>query len=349
MSIFQKSIISEIYKRFVLVLFVLVMVWFSIIVVRILGDSFLRNFPINVVCLISILSVITSLPVLLSISLFMAIVSTIARCFKDLEMIIWFSSGLSLKDWFSPVFQISFPISIIVLVFSFFLSPIASNIIDNSRDSYLRNFNSYNLSKGHFIEPYYNNKLTFYSDSNNQINKTFNNVFINFLINDNELTIITAESLELTTSSDNEQVIVMNHVSRNDFSINNLVMKSFSSEKCILYLDHLNSVRTRNENFINKKVLKGYSTSSLFSNGDRVSWSYIIWRISIPIATLNLAFLGISLGVLCTKYDGKFNYILISMLLGLFYINMIGLCQSLVIKEQLDIYESLIYPHLLFF
>jgi lipopolysaccharide export system permease protein len=43
------------------------------------------------------------LPHLLSLALFIAILLTLSRSYRDSEMVVWFSSGLSLTAWIRPV------------------------------------------------------------------------------------------------------------------------------------------------------------------------------------------------------------------------------------------------------
>jgi lipopolysaccharide export system permease protein len=52
------------------------------------------------------------LPILLSLSLFISILLTLSRSYRDSEMVVWFSSGLSLTAWIRPVLS-SFPLGLV--------------------------------------------------------------------------------------------------------------------------------------------------------------------------------------------------------------------------------------------
>src|SRR3546814_20096567 len=59
----------------------------------------------NVVFGLAAFSSITALPVILSVSLFIAVLTTVTRNFRESEMVVWFASGLSLKDWIGQVLR----------------------------------------------------------------------------------------------------------------------------------------------------------------------------------------------------------------------------------------------------
>jgi hypothetical protein len=50
------------------------------------------------------------LPPLLSLSMFVAILLTLSRGYRDSEMVVWFSSGLSLTAWIRPVVTFAVPL-----------------------------------------------------------------------------------------------------------------------------------------------------------------------------------------------------------------------------------------------
>ena len=46
------------------------------------------------------MSTITALPTILAVSVFIAVLTTVTRNYRESEMVVWFASGLSLADWF---------------------------------------------------------------------------------------------------------------------------------------------------------------------------------------------------------------------------------------------------------
>ena len=56
------------------------------------------------------------LPTMLALSLFIAVVVSLGRMYRDSEMAIWFASGVSLSRFVRPVFRTTWPVLLVVLL-----------------------------------------------------------------------------------------------------------------------------------------------------------------------------------------------------------------------------------------
>jgi lipopolysaccharide export system permease protein len=57
--------------------------------------------------------ILTYLPVLLGIAVFIAVLLALTRSYRDSEMTVWFTSGLSLAAWVQPVLQFALPVALV--------------------------------------------------------------------------------------------------------------------------------------------------------------------------------------------------------------------------------------------
>src|SRR5205085_10151838 len=73
------------------------------------------------------------LPVLLSLTTFIAILMTLTRSYRDSEMVVWFASGVGLTRWIRPVLSFALPLIAVIGVLSLVLSPWAANRSDDLR------------------------------------------------------------------------------------------------------------------------------------------------------------------------------------------------------------------------
>jgi lipopolysaccharide export system permease protein len=69
----------------------------------------------------------THLPILLSLTVFIAVLLTLSRSYRDSEMAVWFSSGLPLTAWVRPVLKFSLPLVVAIAALSLILSPWAQS------------------------------------------------------------------------------------------------------------------------------------------------------------------------------------------------------------------------------
>src|SRR5260370_42050879 len=67
--------------------------------------------------------VLTYLPILLGIAVFVAVLLALTRSYRDSEMTVWFASGLSIAAWGGPVLAFAIPVAIISALLSRVLSP----------------------------------------------------------------------------------------------------------------------------------------------------------------------------------------------------------------------------------
>src|SRR3546814_6134744 len=105
MSLFKRSVVSEISSHAGVVFSTLLVVWLSVLLVRLLGEAANGSIGADVVFGLATFSSITALPVILAVSLFIAVLTTVTRNFRESEMVVWFASGLSLKVWVGQVWR----------------------------------------------------------------------------------------------------------------------------------------------------------------------------------------------------------------------------------------------------
>src|SRR5699024_7029701 len=95
---------------------------------------------------------ITALPVILSVSLFIAVLTTVTRGFRESEMVVWFASGLSLKDWIGPVLRCAVPVALVIAALTLAASPWAYRQIAEYRQRYEQRSDLSKVTAGEFIE-----------------------------------------------------------------------------------------------------------------------------------------------------------------------------------------------------
>ena len=88
--LFDSSIRKELARSFGATLVVLVTVVMTMMLIRTLGQASRGSVNPSDVMLVMGFTVLGQLPIILSLSLFVAVVSTLSRMYRDSEMVIWF-------------------------------------------------------------------------------------------------------------------------------------------------------------------------------------------------------------------------------------------------------------------
>src|SRR5690625_4094415 len=152
MSLFRRSVVSEILSHGGVVLSTLIVVWLSVLLVRLLGDAATGRIGAEVVLGLAVFSSVTALPVILTVSLFIAVLTTVTRNYRESEMVVWFSSGLSLGNWMRPVLYCALPTALIVSSLTFFGAPWAYRQIAEYHQRYELRSDLSKVSTGEFVE-----------------------------------------------------------------------------------------------------------------------------------------------------------------------------------------------------
>ena len=150
--IFRRAIVSELSSNAGAVFTVLFTIVFSVTLVRILGEAAGGKVDNQAVFAIMALSALTSLPLLLSLTLFIAVLITLSRAYRDSEMVVWFASGQSLTAWLRPVLRFALPGVLLVAVLSTVATPWANSQITESRQRFAQRDDVSRVAPGRFIE-----------------------------------------------------------------------------------------------------------------------------------------------------------------------------------------------------
>jgi lipopolysaccharide export system permease protein len=175
--LFHSSIRKELARSFGATLVVLVTVIMTMTLIRTVGEASRGTFNPTDVLIIMGYTVLSDLPTILSLSLFIAILSVVTRMYKDSEMVIWFGSGSGLMALIRPMFRFSWPILVVILVLALFVLPWSSGRIEDLRDKFEKRGDIARIEPGQFQESA-NGDRVFFVEGNSQGKQTGTNVFI---------------------------------------------------------------------------------------------------------------------------------------------------------------------------
>src|SRR5438046_3992243 len=96
--------------------------------IRLLGQAAGGTLPSDAVIAFLGFFALGALPVLLSLTMFISVLLTLTRGWRDSEMVIWFASGLPLTAWLRPVMLFALPQIAVIAALSLFISPWAAQM-----------------------------------------------------------------------------------------------------------------------------------------------------------------------------------------------------------------------------
>lgn len=334
MSLFKRSVVSEIMSHAGVVFSTLLVVWLSVLLVRLLGEAANGSIGGDVVLGLATFSSITALPVILSVSLFIAVLTTVTRNFRESEMVVWFASGLSLKDWIRPVLRCAVPIALLIAFLTLFASPWAYRQIEEYRQHYEQRSDISKVTVGQFIETQDGARVFFAEEPatpGDELGRVVARV-----IDPEWLSVVTAESARIETQENGDRFLVLSEGHRYDLKEKTSEFRLFDFDKYGFRLEsraEVTSPQAMRE--LAERQIKARPTEQLFRDGNNTARSQIMWRLALPLAALNLALLAIPLGAVNPRL-GRSGDLLMAGLIGLLYMNLINLSRGWIGSGQLD-------------
>lgn len=178
--LFHSSLRKELSRSFGATLVVLATIVMTIILIRTLGLASRGGVNPSEVFLVMAYTMLGYMPTILSLSLFIAIVATLSRMYRDSEMVIWFSSGRGLADFVRPLFTFAWPVLLLIGALALVGWPWANAQTQGMRAQYEQRGDLDRVAPGQFQES--SGRLrVFYIDKNSTDASQATNVFISSL------------------------------------------------------------------------------------------------------------------------------------------------------------------------
>ncbi len=123
MTIFSRSLIREFTAIGSAVSGVLTAILMTRLLVQLIGSAAEGSVEPEAVAALLGFTLLSYLPIVLIVALFLAVLLALARSHRDSEMHVWFASGQSLASWSVPVLHFALPIALMTAALSLVLTP----------------------------------------------------------------------------------------------------------------------------------------------------------------------------------------------------------------------------------
>src|SRR5262245_34862109 len=131
--IFLRTLLREFANLGIAVFLSLFLIALTTRLIRLLGHAASGRIPSDAVVAFLGFSALNVLPVLLSLTLFITVLLALNRAWRDSEMVVWFSSGLSLAAWMRPVLIFAAPLVFVIGVLSLVVAPYSVQMAEQYR------------------------------------------------------------------------------------------------------------------------------------------------------------------------------------------------------------------------
>lgn len=346
MNLFKKSVISETLSHFSVVVSTLIVIWLSVILVRLIGEAAAGRIGVDIVVGLAIFTTLAALPTILTVSLFIGVLTTISRNYRESEMVVWFASGMSLLNLINPVLRVAVPIMIAIAGLTLYVTPWANRQIEDYRARFEMRSDVSKITPGQFFETEGGKRVVF-TESSETDDTSLGQVFMRIL-DQQWLIVVTATSAHTEIMPNGDRFLVLEKGYRYDLKPGTAEMKLAEFDAFGVRIERKDGeesmTQARNKALANRRARP---TMLLIGDSENGSWGQIMWRIAIPLAALNLALLAIPIGAVNPRM-GRSGNLLIAGLVAMLYLNLINISQGWIIHGKLPFSIGVWLVHILF-
>jgi lipopolysaccharide export system permease protein len=334
--LFDSSLRKELSRSFGGTLIVILTIVVTMMLIRALAQAAGGRVAPQDVLLLLAYTALGQLPMILSLSLFVAVVSTLTRMYRDSEMAIWFSSGVSLLRFLPVTLRFALPLMLCLAALSVLLGPWATRQMINLRDTYENRSDLSRVAPGQF-ESSSNGQRVFFVDKDSTEAGEGRHIFILDKKVDSE-SVTTAQAGRIEPAGDGRRVLILENGARTDLDqrTGHKTLARFDEYRIVVGEKSLAPVE--------EQPLRARSSKDLLRlSGRRVDaeWSA---RVSPVLTAINLLVLGIGLSG-GNQRKGASWTLLFALLSFVVYFNLVNLSQAWVASGQLTLAGALAAVH----
>lgn len=321
-TVLDKLIVGDLLKTLLSVLTVIVIIIVSRKFIRILDDAIAGQ--VSNETLLSILGLKTIVVSIefLPVALFMAVLMVMGKMYRDQEMAAVSSAGGGVATIYRAVFLLVFPLSILAVGLSLYVSPWAEASVDELMKQGEESADLRSIAEGKFSE-YSQGDLVFYVEKISA-DKKMHKVFVQNRQHGN-VAIITADTARMQDLTDGRYIVFEHGEQVQGLpGTLNYVIESFT--EYAVRLETKVAAATFNRQALNVDTLWGSNLALYAAELQR--------RFSIPLGMLLLSFIAVPLAQISPR-GGVYGNMLVGFLIYFSYGNLIRVSQSWVMNETI--------------
>jgi lipopolysaccharide export system permease protein len=286
--------------------------------VRLLGQAAGGKFPTDAVFAFLAFFALGALPVLLSLTMFISVLLTMTRSWRDSEMVIWFGAGQSLAAWLKPVMLFALPQIAVIAALSLLISPWAAQMAAQYTSQIEKRDDVSRVTPGVFGETS-NRSRVFFVESVSGDSSAVQNIFVSS-VQQTKSGVSMSRSGHTETAPNGDRFIVLEQGRRYEGAPGDPEYR----------VTEFDRYAARIEMQEGKEVTPTHKSLSTNQN-----LGELVWRVGIPISALVLVMLAIPMSFVNPRAGRSVN-LLFALLTYIVYSNLLSVSQARVAQGRMD-------------
>jgi lipopolysaccharide export system permease protein len=336
--LFHSSIRRELARSFGATLLVLFTIVLTMLLIRVLGQANKGSVNPEEIMLVLTYSVLGRSPTILTIALFVAVVSVLSRMYRDSEMVIWMTSGRGVAGMLAPVFRFAWPVLLVITVLLVWAWPWSNQQIDTLRDRFERRGDLERVAPGQFQESAGGRRVFFIEKSEGDAQEGRNVFIANRDVQGNE-SITSARSARIEWEEDRQLLNLYKGQRINqprEPSTDDLSISEFGSYAVV--------INDKSNDGGHAGGLKSIPTLALLDTSNRFFAAELSWRLGMALTAFNFVLLAVAVSA-SNPRAGKSGNLMFLLFAFIVYYNLLNMGQSWVISQKVHWLDVMFWMH----
>jgi lipopolysaccharide export system permease protein len=329
--IFHKALVREFANTALATFFVLLGITLTTQLVKLLGQAATGLITSTGVLALLGLMLVNYLPVLLSLTTFIAVLMTLTRSYRDSEMVVWFSSGVGLTRWVAPVLAFALPLVLLIGLLSLALSPWAVSQSEELRRIMDARDEVAAIVPGVFRESNRADRVYFVEEISGS-----ENMVANVFVSSNQhqkLGVMVANRGFQETAENGDRFLVLLNGRRYEGEPGTPEYRVYEFERYAMRVE-LGEARAR------APTTKTSPTLDLVREPTARNLAELSWRVGLPLSALLLSLFAVPLSFVNPRAGRSLNLVL-ALLIYMTYSNMISIVQAWISQSRVSFLAGL--------
>lgn len=333
--LFQSTLRKELARSFGATLVVLLTIVMTMMLIRVLAQTTRGAVNPSEVMIVMGYTVLGQLATILALSLFISIVSTISRMYRDSEMVIWFSSGVGLAGFVRPLIRFAWPVLLVIVALALVVYPWTNQQTQDMKERYEKRGDLERVSPGQFQESAAGNRV-FFIDKASPDEKTGKNIFI--AANEGGKEAVTSAQKGHIESMDDSRFLMLQLGQRLESSAADKRTKISHFEE---YGSRIGPATVAESA---PAPTHSLSTLTLLKEPSRANRGQLAWRIGLALAAIN--FIGLALAASTSNPRvGRSGNLMFAIFAFILYYNLLNLGQTWIAQGKFEFANLLLGLH----
>jgi lipopolysaccharide export system permease protein len=324
--IFLRSTLREFTATGVAIFVVLLAITFTSLLIRLLGYAARGRLPADAVFTLIGFGTLRYVSVLLSATLFLAILLTLTRAYRDSEMVVWHSAGVSLLQWCKPVAAFALPVLLAVTLLSLYLTPWAIGESERFRYQLENRDDVSAVAPGVFRESKNAERVFFVEKVSSDLSQVAN-VFVHSAQSGRQGVMVASRGY-LQTMDNGDRFLVMLNGRRYEGTPGQADYRVSAFGRYAVRIE-----QSEVKSFF--PTQRSLPTSTLLQDPTPINLGELATRIGTPLSTVILALLAIPMSTVNPRTGRSFNLIM-AVFVFMIYTNLVSLSQTWISRGKMS-------------